>query len=110
MRKILAAALLAVPLLAGCAYVPRGAEPITYDDSPADIRACRRLGAVSDLVATTPGFEARLNEMRDATLALGGTDLFLAKPYRDWSFVQGIAYRCPAGGLRSEVTVIRVRY
>ena len=108
MRRIVAVALSVAPLLAGC-YTPKPPEPVSFDDSPADIRACRRLGSVSDPIPTGPGLEARLDAMRDATVALGGTDLLLAKRFRrDWSFIEGIAYRCPSA--RSETTVIRVRY
>jgi hypothetical protein len=41
-----------------------------------------------------PGFVYSLNAMRDAALALGATDLFLRRVQRDWSYVEGIAYRC----------------
>lgn len=42
-----------------------------------------------------PNFALRLNIMRDAALALGATDMLLARRiYRDWSYVEGIAYRC----------------
>ncbi len=37
----------------------------------------------------------RLNGMRDAALALGATDLLLTRRrYRDWSYIEGVAYRC----------------
>ena len=40
-------------------------------------------------------FAVRLNLMRDAALNLGASDLLLSRRiYRDWSFVEGIAYRC----------------
>ena len=33
--------------------------------------------------------------MRDGALALGATDLLLSRRiYRDWSYVEGIAYAC----------------
>lgn len=42
-----------------------------------------------------PNFAFRLDVMRDAALGLGATDLLLARRiYRDWSYVEGIAYRC----------------
>lgn len=42
-----------------------------------------------------PNFAVRLNTMRDAALHLGATDLLLSKRiYRDYSYVEGIAYRC----------------
>jgi hypothetical protein len=41
-----------------------------------------------------PGFVYSLNAMRDAALSLGATDLLLRKVRRDWSYVEGVAYRC----------------
>ena len=42
-----------------------------------------------------PNFAARLNVMRDAAISLGATDLLLTRRiYRDWSYVEGIAYVC----------------
>jgi hypothetical protein len=41
-----------------------------------------------------PGFVYSLNAMRDAALARGATDLLLRRVRRDWSFVEGVAYRC----------------
>jgi hypothetical protein len=95
MRKIsvVAAACLG---LSACAYVPRWDERIHIVDSPADIRACTRLGEVGGPVATSPGFRVYLDSMLAGTYALGGTDLFLQRlSGRDWAFVRGIAYRCP---------------
>ena len=54
-------------------------------------------GAVSvpaPLAPSGPGFEYSLEAMRDRALALGATDLLLRRVYRDWSYVQGVAYRC----------------
>lgn len=109
MRKTV---LLAVALSlgsAGCAYVPKPPEPIDYDSSPADMRGCRRLGRLPGPVFTTPGFEAWLNAMRDATVAMGGTDLLLVRKSRDWSVVEGVAYRCrrPLGGRQEVVVSVR---
>lgn len=43
-----------------------------------------------------PNFGYRVERMRDAALALGATDLLLSRRiYHDWSYVEGIAYRCP---------------
>ncbi|WP_375460956.1 hypothetical protein [uncultured Enterovirga sp.] len=43
-----------------------------------------------------PHFAVRLNTMRDAAVTLGATDLYLKKRiYRDYSYVEGLAYRCP---------------
>lgn len=40
-------------------------------------------------------FAVRLNVMRDAALAIGASDLLLSrKIYRDYSYVEGIAYSC----------------
>ena len=42
-----------------------------------------------------PNFGYRVERMRDAALALGATDLLLSRRiYHDWSYVEGIAYRC----------------
>jgi hypothetical protein len=96
MRKVLLMAAVASSLAACSTYYrPSPEERIHIVDSPADIRACRRLGAVSGMVPTSPGFEAQINAMLTGTVALGGTDLFLRRTASDWAFVQGVAYRCP---------------
>ena len=41
-----------------------------------------------------PGFVYELNAMRDRAQALGATDLYLRRLNRDWSYVEGVAYRC----------------
>ncbi|HEY7385544.1 MAG TPA: hypothetical protein VH743_17930 [Beijerinckiaceae bacterium] len=94
MRKVflLAAACLS---LSACAYEPTATERIHIVDSPVDIRACARLGEVGGPVATSPGFKPHLDAMLAGTVALGGTDLYLQRQSRDWSYVRGIAYRCP---------------
>lgn len=47
-------------------------------------------------VPVGPNFAVRLNIMRDAALNLRATDLLIRKRYlRDWSYVEGVAYRCP---------------
>ena len=82
--------------LTGCTYYrPSLEERIHIVDSPADIRACRRLGAVSPIVPTSPGFVHHVDAMLTGTVALGGTDLFLRRLSADWSYVEGVAYRCP---------------
>lgn len=44
---------------------------------------------------TSDNLAVRLDGMRDAALALGATDLLLVRrTYRDWSYVEGVAYRC----------------
>ena len=98
MRKVLLIAA-AASSLAACStvYRPSPEERISIVDSPADIRACRRLGPVSAIVPTSPGFEAHIDAMLTGTVALGGTDLFLRRTSSDWSYVQGVAYRCPFG-------------
>ena len=95
MRKVFVTA--AVLGLTACStyYNPTPEQRIHIVDSPADVRACRRLGAVSDIVATSPGFVVHVNAMLAGTVALGGTDLLLRQVSRDWSYVQGVAYRCP---------------
>lgn len=40
-------------------------------------------------------FAYRLERMRDSALSLGATDLLLSRRiYHDWSYVEGVAYRC----------------
>lgn len=52
-------------------------------------------GGVRGREIVGPNFAVRLNVMRDAALARGATDLLLSRRvYRDWSYVEGIAYRC----------------
>lgn len=100
-------------LLGGCAYHPTPEEQIQIVDSPADVMACRRLAEVSGIVPTGPHFAPPLEAMVAQTVALGGTDLLLARSSRDWSYVRGVAYRCPYTGapplvVRSR-TVVRVK-
>ena len=97
MRKVFvtAAACLSLSACAGY-YRPTPEERIHIVDSPADIRACRRLGEVSGgVLPTSPGFVHHVDAMLTATVALGGTDLFLQRASSDWAYVRGIAYRCP---------------
>ena len=97
MRKVLLIAA-AASGLAGCStyYAPSPEERIHIVDSPADIRACRRLGEVSGgVLPTSPGFVHHIDAMLTATVGLGGTDLFLQRVSGDWAYVRGIAYRCP---------------
>ena len=47
-------------------------------------------------------------DMLQATVALGGTHLYLQQVSHDWSLVRGIAYRCGPGVVRQE-TVIRAK-
>lgn len=87
-----------------CAYRPTPTELIHIVDSPGDVRTCTRLGEVSPVVATTPGFGSATQAMLEETVALGGTHLYLQQKSADWSFVRGIAYRCgPA--VRDEVVI-----
>ncbi len=98
MRRVLLIGAAAVSLAACSTYYnPSPEERIHIVDSPADIRACRRLGEVSGgVLPTSPGFVHSIDAMLTATVALGGTDLFLQKVSRgDWAYVRGIAYRCP---------------
>jgi hypothetical protein len=97
MRKVLLIGTAAISL-AACStyYSPTLEERIHIVDSPADIRACRRLGEVSGgVLPTSPGFVHSINSMLTATVALGGTDLYLQRVASDWSYVRGIAYHCP---------------
>lgn len=96
MRKVFLIAAAAMSLTACSYYRPSLEERIHIVDSPADIRACRRLGEVSEgILPTIPGFVHHINSMLTATVALGGTDLYLRRISSDWSYVQGIAYLCP---------------
>jgi len=95
MHRIFLIAAAALSVASCSTYLPSPAERIHIVDSPADIRACRHLGAVGDMVATGPGFVHHVDRMLSATLALGGTDLFLRRTSSDWAFVHGVAYRCP---------------
>ena len=97
MRKFLLVTALGASLAACSTYhQPTAEERIHIVDSPADIRACLRLGEVSGgVLPTGPGFVASIEGMLKATVALGGTDLFLQRVSPDWGYVWGIAYRCP---------------
>ena len=90
-----------VPLLVlfgtACAYRPEPTDQIRIVDSPADVRACTRLGEVSPTVPTGPTFDEALDSMLRNTVALGGTDLYVSRRSPDWALVRGIAYRCGAG-------------
>lgn len=107
MQRILLASLLLVSVSA-CAYRPDPEELVHIVDSPADVRVCQRLGEVSPVVPTTPGFGSATDGMLEATVALGGTHLYLQKTTEDWSLVRGIAYRCGPGPVQRE-TVIRAK-
>jgi hypothetical protein len=75
-------------------YRPSPTDRVSVVDSIADVRTCQRLGAVSETVSTGPTFEADLQAMLDATVALQGTHLWLQKVTADWSLVRGVAYDC----------------
>lgn len=123
MQRVLLASLVALAASA-CAYRPDPTDLVLIVDSPADVRTCTRLGEVS---ADTPtvgtggrlyvGFGQTLGnsafgyateDMLQATVALGGTHLYLQQRSADWSVVRGIAYRCGPGVTRRE-TVIRAK-
>ena len=93
MNRALLATLLALTASA-CAYRPTPTELVRIDDTPADVRTCRRLGVVSPPVTTGPGFAWNLEAMLQATVALGGTDLLLDRRTPDWLVTGGIAYDC----------------
>ena len=96
MRKVLLIAAAATSLTACTYYRPSLEDQIHIVDSPADIRACQRLGNVTGgVVPTSPGFAASIDAMLTATVRLGGTDLFLQRVSPDWAVVRGIAYYCP---------------
>jgi hypothetical protein len=104
MQRALLASLIALTASA-CAYRPSPEELIQIVDSPADVRYCTRLGEVSPVVPTTPGFESAIESMQAATVSLGGTHLYVEKRSVDWSLVRGIAYRCPSGAARERVVI-----
>jgi len=104
MQRTLLASLLLLSVSA-CAYRPDPEDLVKIVDSAADMRACQRLGEVSPVVSTTPGFGAATDSMKEAVVALGGTHLYLQQNSRDWSLVRGIAYRCGSGAVRREVVV-----
>lgn len=62
---------------------------------PARSPAAAPLGGTYGVQPTSDNLAISVNAMRDAALARGATDLLLTRRvYRDWSYVQGIAYRC----------------
>ena len=107
MQRALLASLIAL-MATACAYHPSTDELIHTVDSPADVRYCTRLGEVSPIVSTTPGFKSVLLGMQEQTLALGGTHLYLEMRSNDWALTRGIAYRCGPGAAR-ETVVIRAK-
>jgi hypothetical protein len=108
MQRALLASFLLVSVSA-CAYHPDPTDLVHIVDSPADVRACQRLGEVSPVVSTTPGFGAATDSMKEAVVALGGTHLYLQQTTQDWSLVRGIAYRCGHGVVVRRQTVIRAK-
>ncbi|MBZ6078743.1 hypothetical protein [Microvirga puerhi] len=108
MHRALLASLVALTASA-CSYTPTPTETIHIVDSPADIRFCTRLAEVSPSVPTTPGFGSATQAMLEATVALGGTHLYLEKRSNDWLLVRGFAYRCPSGPAVRERVVIRAK-
>jgi hypothetical protein len=104
MHRALLASLIALAASA-CAYTPTPTEAIRIVDSPADVRFCTRLGEVSPTIPTTPGFGSATEGMLEATVALGGTHLYLEKRSSDWLLVRGIAYRCGPGPVREKVVI-----
>jgi len=107
MQRTLLATLLLISVSA-CGYRPDPEDLVKVVDSPADIRVCQRLGEVSPVVPTTPGFGSATDSMKEAVVALGGTHLYLQQNSHDWSLVRGIAYRCGSGVVQRE-TVIRTK-
>jgi len=107
MQRTLLAFLLLISVSA-CGYRPDPEDLVKVVDSPADVRVCQRLGEVSPVVPTTPGFGSATDSMKEAVVALGGTHLYLQQNSHDWSLVRGIAYRCGSGVVQRE-TVIRTK-
>jgi hypothetical protein len=104
MQRVLLASVLALTASA-CAYRPDPVELVKIVDSPADVRVCQRLGEVSPVVPTTPGFDTATESMLEATVALGGTHLYMQQTSNDWSLVRGIAYRCGSGTVQREAVI-----
>jgi hypothetical protein len=104
MQRALLVSLFALAASA-CSYTPEPRELVRIVDSPADVRACTRLGEVSPVVPTVPGFGSATDAMLDQTMALGGSHLFLQRTSPDWSLVRGIAYRCGSGTVRRDVVI-----
>ncbi len=104
MQRVLLASLVALTASA-CAYRPEPTELVHIVDSPADVRVCTRLGEVSPVVPTVPGFGSATEAMLETTVAMGGTHLYLQKRSPDWTFVRGIAYRCGHNVTRRQVVV-----
>ncbi|MGO4705080.1 hypothetical protein AB4072_04795 [Microvirga sp. 2MCAF38] len=98
MQRALLASFIALST-AACGSYPTPHQLIHVVDSPADVRACTRLGDVSPVLSTTPGFDDALWEMKETVIALGGTHLYLEPISQRWSFVRGVAYGCPQGPL-----------
>ncbi|MBJ6127136.1 hypothetical protein [Microvirga splendida] len=121
MQRALLASLIALAASA-CAYRPEPTELVKIVDSQVDMRACTRLGEVSPVIPTTSGPHTQINvgfgvtlgsstfrrateEMLQATVALGGTHLYLQQVSEDWLLVRGIAYRCGSGVIRREAVI-----
>ena len=97
-------------LASGCIYDPTPDEEIRINDRAVDVSYCRRLGSVSGTEPTGPTFEPKLQDMLNAVVKRGGTDLLLERRVRgDWSYTQGTAYRCPDAVRRRPRAVISVR-
>jgi hypothetical protein len=124
MRISVVVGLLGAGLLAGCGNFPPPPDPVRLVDSPTDVSGCRSLGPVGEPVRTDGlpppvlnslifagpshaffgGFgggetgdnlAARITVMRDEAFSRGATDLLLTRRIlRDWSYIQGTAYRC----------------
>ena len=72
-----------------------GTGPVVISSLTVAVPARNVSGAVPPPAPPSgPGFVYELNAMRDRALALGATDLYLHRLRRDWSYVEGIAYRC----------------
>lgn len=74
-----------------------GEEPYRYDELTVAVPgAGPRPGLIVGSAGPEgPNLAVRINAMRDAALALGATDLLLSRRRgRDWSYVEGIGYRC----------------
>lgn len=78
-----------------------GTGPVLFSDRTKAVRVDGIVPSGEGYPAATtreipgPNFAVRVETMRDGALALGATDLLLSRRiYHDWSYVEGIAYRC----------------
>lgn len=124
MRIPLGAAMIGACLLGGCAYHSTPQDRLRIVDSPSEVSRCRSLGTVGEPVrtdgtmpvflnaqvfggsneaffgsyggqSTSDNLAPRIDAMKETAISRGATDLLLTRRFlRDWSYIQGTAYRC----------------